>query len=224
MTQIGKNIKKIRNVRGLSQQAFADLFNLTRGNISSYEESRAEPRIESIMRIANYFGIPLSDFIEKELSVNELLHYNVNIVIEPERLKAAQQLAKIPYIPVLYIPEFIRNYNDSEFIEKLPFVIIPVNSKFQMIAMEAENQEVFPSEFDFQAGDLLIYDRVTKENIHRIQDKLGMKVDKEGIKWGLYQKNEGKIILALNEWVSYPFDLESKDQYWVLKAFVKQVI
>ena len=38
MSKIGYNIKKLRNVKNLSQQAFADLFNLTRGNISSYEE------------------------------------------------------------------------------------------------------------------------------------------------------------------------------------------
>ena len=68
MTQIGKNIKKIRNVKRLSQQSFADIFDLTRGNISSYEESRAEPKIEVIMKIANFFGIPLADFIEKDLS------------------------------------------------------------------------------------------------------------------------------------------------------------
>ena len=67
MTQIGKNIKKIRSVNGLSQQSFADLFSLTRGNISSYEESRAEPKIEVMIKIANYFGIPLSDLIEQDL-------------------------------------------------------------------------------------------------------------------------------------------------------------
>ena len=52
MSKVGKNIKKIRNVKALSQQAFADLFQLTRGNISSYEEFRAEPNIEIIVIIA----------------------------------------------------------------------------------------------------------------------------------------------------------------------------
>lgn len=40
MSKVGRNIKKIRSVKGLSQQAFAYLFSLTRGNISSYEELR----------------------------------------------------------------------------------------------------------------------------------------------------------------------------------------
>lgn len=223
MTQIGKNIKKTRNIRGLSQQAFADLFGLTRGNISSYEESRAEPKIEVIIKIANYFGIPLSDFIEKELSVNELLHYNTNIVIEPERLKAAQQLAKIPYVPLLYIPEFIKNHKDPEFIQKLPFVIIPTNSKSQLIAIEVENQEALPAGFEFQTGDVLVMEEVTKENIHWIPGKLGLLINEEGIKWGIYKNDNGNLSLSLNEWVNYPFEMESETKYWVLKVYCKQV-
>lgn len=86
MGHIGKNIKKIRNVKGLSQQAFADLFELTRGNISSYEEMRAEPKIDILLEIAKYFGIPLEDFIQKDLSVNEMLHFKSSLVMVLENL------------------------------------------------------------------------------------------------------------------------------------------
>ncbi|MGN0002861.1 MAG: helix-turn-helix domain-containing protein, partial [Sphingobacterium composti] len=75
MSQIGNNIKKLRKVKGLSQQAFAELFNLTRGNISSYEEFRAEPRIEVILQIAKYFSIPIAELLEKQLTVNEILNF-----------------------------------------------------------------------------------------------------------------------------------------------------
>lgn len=224
MSQIGKNIKKIRNVRGLSQQAFADLFSLTRGNISSYEESRAEPRIETVAKIANFFGIPLSDFIEKELSVNELLHYNTNIVVETEKLKINQQLIKVPYIPALYTDDYIRHHSDNEFIQKLPYIIIPGNSRFPLIAMEVDNKENLPAGFDYHTGDILIYEKVVKENIHRIINNLGMMVDSEGMNPGIYMIDEEKIVLSLNDWVKYPFDIESGKQYWVLKAFYKQVL
>ena len=75
MTKIGANIKKIRTTKGLSQQAFADLFALTRGNISSYEENRAEPRLETVMQIANHFSIPLNQFVTQNLSIHEILKY-----------------------------------------------------------------------------------------------------------------------------------------------------
>ncbi|WP_108822329.1 helix-turn-helix domain-containing protein [Dysgonomonas sp. Marseille-P4361] len=224
MTQIGKNIKKIRNVMGLSQQAFADLFELTRGNISSYEEGRADPRIEVIIRIANYFSIPLSDLIQKDLSVNELLHYNAGLVLETERLKVGQQLLKIPYIPILYIDDYIRQYSDEEFIARLPQIIVPTNSKFKQLAFEVENPDALPAEYNYHSGDILIMENVVKENIHRISNKLGIMIDGKEIKAGMYKEKEDNITLALNEWVEYPFNINSLAQYWVLRAVYSQIV
>lgn len=224
MTQIGKNIKKIRNVRGLSQQAFADLFDLTRGNISSYEEYRADPRIEVVVKIANFFGIPLMDFIEKDLSVNELLHYNAGLVLETEKLKIAQQLIKIPYVPILYTGDYIKRHTDEDFIHQLPYIVVPCGSKFRLLAFEIDNQENMPSGFNFHAGDIIVYESVEKENIHRIVDKLGMMVDKEGLRIGVYKEKEGSIILSLNEWVDYQFNLGSDAQYWVMRASYSQIV
>jgi len=223
MTKIGKNIKKIRNIKGLSQQAFADLFQLTRGNISSYEEFRAEPRIDVLVKIANYFSIPLTNLIEKELSVNELLHYNTTLVVETEKLKVTQQLAQIPYVPILYIQDYITQFSNPEFLSKLPQITLPSNSRFKLIAIEVENQEELPSGFNYKNGDVLIYEEVTKENIHRITGKLGLMTNTEGLKWGIYKEKEGKITLSLNDWVEYPFDIDATDiQYWTLKASYRQ--
>ncbi len=222
MTQIGKNIKKIRTVKGLSQQAFADIFNLTRGNISSYEELRAEPKLDVLVRIAKYFGIPLAEFIEKELSVNELLHYNTEFVLETEKMKLAQQFTKIPYVSILYINDYIENYQDDLFIQQLPYLILPGNPKIKLLAVEVDNQEALPTGFNYHTGDILIYEIVTKENAHRILNRLGILINKEGIKSGIFIENEDKVILALNEWVNYPFELESGNQYWVLKASYTQ--
>lgn len=222
MTHISKNIKKIRNIRGLSQQAFAELFSLTRGNISSYEESRAEPKIEVIVRIANFFGIPLTDLIEKDLSVNELLHYNTNLVIETERLKISQQLIKIPFVSISYKDDYLQQFNNNDFIKELPYLIIPGHSKFKLIAFELDEPENLPAGFDFRSGDILVFEEVTKENIHRITNKLGLQIDNDGMKSGIYKSEDSKIYLSLNDWIKYPFDIESDAQYWILRASYKQ--
>ena len=77
MTYFGTNLKKIRQIKGLSQQAFAELIDLNRGVISSYEEGRAEPKIETLLRIATYFGIPTDDIISKPLTVNQLSNFTL---------------------------------------------------------------------------------------------------------------------------------------------------
>lgn len=72
MSFFGTNIKKIRQVKGMSQKAFADLFDLNRGVISSYEEGRAEPKIETILKVASHFNIDLDKLLTETLQVNQL--------------------------------------------------------------------------------------------------------------------------------------------------------
>ena len=222
MTLIGKNIKKIRNVKGFSQQSFADIFDLTRGNISSYEESRAEPKIEVIIKIANYFGIPLNDFIEKDLSVNELLHYDTHLVIETEKLKILRRIADIPYISTPYINDFIQNINNSSFIQKLPTITVPCNSKSELLALEVQDINELPAGFEYRTGDILVFEKVTKENIHRTSNKLGMIPDAEGLKFGVYITDGDIKTLSLNDWIKHPFDIDSNVIYWFLQASYRQ--
>ena len=72
MSLIGKNIKKIRSVKKLNQSTFAEIFNISRASIGSYEEGRAEPKTDKIIEIANYFSIDLNVLLKKELTVNEI--------------------------------------------------------------------------------------------------------------------------------------------------------
>ena len=49
MSFFGKNIRKIRTVKSLSQQSFAEMFELKRGTLGAYEEGRSEPKIDTII-------------------------------------------------------------------------------------------------------------------------------------------------------------------------------
>ena len=75
MSIIGKNIKKIRVLKNLNQQAMGDLFGIGRGSIGSYEEGRAEPKLETLIKIAEYFKLSIDMLLTKELTVNDLSGY-----------------------------------------------------------------------------------------------------------------------------------------------------
>ena len=77
MSCIGKNIRKIRTIKGLSQTDFANLFDLTRASISAYEENRAEPKMDATLKIANYFNIPIEELLTHEITVNEFARFNL---------------------------------------------------------------------------------------------------------------------------------------------------
>lgn len=72
----GKNLKKIRKVHSLSQQDFAELFDLKRATLGAYEENRSNPKIDTAIKIAHHFSISLEDLLTKELTINDLLHFN----------------------------------------------------------------------------------------------------------------------------------------------------
>ncbi len=99
MQAINKNIKKLRSLKGLSQSEFAALFDLSRANIGSYEEGRAQPKIDAATRIANYFSIGLDDFVNKELSVNDLSGFNELKENEIRTLNFKEsRMVSVPYI------------------------------------------------------------------------------------------------------------------------------
>ena len=79
MTYFGTNIKKIRQIKGLSQQAFAEMLDLNRGVISSYEEGRAEPKIETLLRIATILDLTTDELLSKPITINKITGNTVNI-------------------------------------------------------------------------------------------------------------------------------------------------
>jgi transcriptional regulator with XRE-family HTH domain len=95
MSLIGKNIRKVRSIKGLSQSAFANLFDLTRASISAYEEGRAEPKMEVTMRLAKYLNIPIETLLTREITVNEFAKFNLQEFI------SGVEEAKVRSIPIV---------------------------------------------------------------------------------------------------------------------------
>jgi transcriptional regulator with XRE-family HTH domain len=67
MTKISANIKYLRTEKGLSQTAMAEAVGLKRGNIASYEKELAQPNIENLVKIAEYFGVDIHQMVNKDL-------------------------------------------------------------------------------------------------------------------------------------------------------------
>lgn len=75
MSKIGNNIKKIRSLKKLNQTQFADIFGLSRTSIGAYEEGRAEPKTDTIIQIANKYGLSLDALLTREITINEIVHF-----------------------------------------------------------------------------------------------------------------------------------------------------
>ena len=76
---IAKNFKKLRLFKSLNQTEFADVFGITRSAVGSYEEGRAEPKLDTLMKVADHFKLQVDDLIRKELTVNQIAGFNYPI-------------------------------------------------------------------------------------------------------------------------------------------------
>ncbi len=219
MLKIGANIKKIRAAKNLSQQAFADLFELTRGNISSYEENRAEPRLESVIKIANHFSIPLNKFVSEVLTVNEILQYNGDKLLNDEHHIANLQLHEVPFISDTI---FMRcSYKELRFDEftAFPRLVLPETSNHNLLALTFNNNIPHPQSIpEYQMHDVLVFEELTRENVHLCSDKTGLYVNGHEIMIGNYQLEGNRIDLVLNAFKKHSFAFETEKQFWKLFA------
>lgn len=83
-TILAKNIKKLRLFKSMNQTEFAELFGLKRSSIGAYEEGRAEPKLEALIKISDHFDLTIDDIVKGELTVNKIAGFELPSVDETE--------------------------------------------------------------------------------------------------------------------------------------------
>lgn len=68
---LGQNIRHLRKQLSISQEELAARIGLNRGNIASYENGTAEPKICNLLKLAHIFGVSITDFTQKDLTRDE---------------------------------------------------------------------------------------------------------------------------------------------------------
>lgn len=58
-------LKSLRNQRKLTQRNIAEIFHISQTSVSKYERGEAVPDLELIVKMADFFGVSLDDFIKR---------------------------------------------------------------------------------------------------------------------------------------------------------------
>ena len=58
-----KNLKVLRNKSGMSQQQLADVIGISQQSVNKYENHKVEPDIDTLIRIADCFGVTVDQLI-----------------------------------------------------------------------------------------------------------------------------------------------------------------
>lgn len=76
---LGENLKKLRLQGGVTQKAFAEALNVSSSAVSKWESGQNEPDMETMLKIARYYGISLEVLLDgvqekaedKSISIDE---------------------------------------------------------------------------------------------------------------------------------------------------------
>lgn len=85
--QFGKNIKKLRRLKGFTQQEIAETLNISRQTLSNYELGKREPDMDLVIQFARIFKVTIDVLLLHPVSSYE----NVDMIQE----------SKDPYIALL---------------------------------------------------------------------------------------------------------------------------
>ncbi|WP_044211481.1 helix-turn-helix domain-containing protein [Flammeovirga sp. OC4] len=69
---IGQNIKDLRTVMGLSQDQVAKYLDVTREQVSNYERAERNISIKELNKLADLFGVELSDLLEEDKATHKI--------------------------------------------------------------------------------------------------------------------------------------------------------
>ncbi len=172
MSVIGKNIKKIRTAQKISQSEFSELFSVSRASVGSYEEGRAEPRIDTVISIANHFSLSIDTLLTKELTFNEL--YQLNIIEHDTSVADAERLAltdkdhrkeDTPLVVKENYLEYIVNYDHKDYINNLPFIRLPNTQYEKTRAFEVQDNAMEFNGHGLLHGDILSCSPVEKKDL-----------------------------------------------------------
>lgn len=155
LLMFGKNLKKIRSVHGLSQEEFASLFDLKRGTLGAYEEGRSNPKLETVIKIANHFSIGLENLLISELTVNKLLKFNERLATQADTLTPLE-FEGIPCIMPRDKERFINNFSSGFDMNNLSLVKLPYIKNAGRMAFTVDDLTMTGGNVEFFPKDIAI--------------------------------------------------------------------
>ncbi|MES2779728.1 MAG: helix-turn-helix domain-containing protein [Bacteroidota bacterium] len=127
MSKISRNIKHLRLLKNWSQGQLADEVELSRARIGSYEEGRAEPSIEVMVRLSHIFHVSIDALVKSNLSGlkdTQLMKVAENRLLFPIMVDMNNN-DLVEVVTAKASAGYLNGYSDPDYFEKLPNMNLP---------------------------------------------------------------------------------------------------
>lgn len=225
VAQVNENIKYLRKKFGYTQETFADAVGIKRSLVGAYEEGRADPRLNNLLKMSEIFNVSVDTIITKDVPTlsEEQLHKSeegtarvLAITVDHEDNE------NIELIPQKASAGYLNGYADPGYIEALPkfhLPILPRNATYR--AFEISGDSMLP----LMPGTIIIGEYL--ENVSHIKNgKTYVLLSKEeGVVYKRifnYVEDTGKLFLVSDNKSYSPYQIDAKDviEVWESKAFI----
>lgn len=235
---IGANLKFLRKERNMTQEELAQALGIGRHSIGSYEEGRAEPKIETLLSITELFKIPIEVFVKEDLGILtapeiEAIRGNYKTDVEGRNMRILsitvdnQGKELIQLVNQKAAAGYLNGYADPEYVETLPTFHLPLphfnNGTFR--AFEVAGDSMLP----IKPGSYIVGEFI--ENWRDIKDGMVYVVvsNTEGVVLKRVTNKinrDGTGILQLKSdnpvYQGYEVNIEDIKEVWKARAFISQ--
>jgi len=227
MSLISENLKYLRRRSGMTQEQMADKMDVKRSLIGAYEEGRADPRINNLLKISGIFGVSTDMLIGTDLT-----KYDPRTAAMPASesnpLKVLaitvdrEDRENIELVPQKASAGYLNGYADPEYIEELPkfrLPVLPHNATYR--AFEISGDSMLP----LQPGTIVIGAYVEQAADVKNGKTYVLVTCKEGVVYKRvfnYVDEHHKLFLVSDnkQYAPYEVPLDEVLEIWEAKAFI----
>lgn len=133
MSLVSNNIKFLRKNNHLTQEQLAEKIGIKRSLLGAYEEGRAAPRLNNLLKISEIFKVSVDTLISEDVS--ELDSAFGNVFNQKPRTKVLSITVDeageeyIDLIPQKASAGYLNGYSDPEYLEEMPKFKLPFLAK-----------------------------------------------------------------------------------------------
>jgi transcriptional regulator with XRE-family HTH domain len=228
MTFISGNLRFLRKLKGLTQEQFAQKAGIKRSLVGAYEEGRAEPNLENLIKFTQILEVSVQDIITRDISVAGLDTAEPDVRGESLRILSIsvdkENNELIHLVPQKASAGYLNGYSDPEFIAELPVFNVPAFRNGSFRAFEISGDSMLP----LVSGTVIIGKYL--ENWETIKDNnlCIVVTSSEGVVFKRIfndLKKSGKIRLVSDNPVYEPYELDPKDiiEVWEARGYFSTV-
>jgi transcriptional regulator with XRE-family HTH domain len=146
ISTVGKQIRHYRKAHGWTQAQLAEKLGLKRSALGAYEEGRSEPRLETLVAMAQRFEVSIDTLVIG--GVEQPMENAPRILAVPvDRDSDAERIAVVPHKAAA---GYTQGFADPEWMEglehfSLPFPEIPQYRTLRMFQIEGDSMLPVPS-------------------------------------------------------------------------------